>query len=239
MNRRLIVCGGMNRSGSTWQFNAARTLLAAVRPADEIYSCWVDDYAPGHPAPLHVVKAHVLHQVKRYEPDDVLTSYRDLRAVAGSLIRMRWASPDIAHLFSYCDMYVENCAALEQVACHVMRYEHLLTDPRNVLRHIAMALQLNVSEAQLDGAEATLGALKPPEGQPTGTITEVDADTLLHRGHVGDGTNAAAMQFITSDAMVAIGARYSQWLEDHGYEPAPSASSAASMSAAFTPAAPA
>ena len=218
MKQKLIACAGMNRSGSTWQFNAVRTLLDMAYPSKGTYSCWVENYESCNPTPFHVVKVHTVEQVEALSPDTVITSHRDLRAVAGSLIRMRWAPPDLQTIIWFLENYVKNADALERIACYDMPYEKLLAAPFQVLGEIASALNLRLERADMDSAQERLRALKPPDGPPTGTIVGADATTLLHRGHVGDATDEAAIRLISPALAGDIGRQFSVWLERHGYK---------------------
>jgi len=100
----LVICSGMKRSGSTWQFNAVSRLLelsqkteiAGFLPDDEMelrtaeLSKWADDSST-----YHIVKTHAMFDSRKYgiAPERVLTTYtyRDIRDAAVSVKRLRIA----------------------------------------------------------------------------------------------------------------------------------------------------
>ena len=87
----VILIAGMPRSGSTWQFNAARLILNRKHPA--IFSGWCADYDPATKEPVHLVKVHTPEQV-RFDYSLVLTTKRDLLECIGSSKRMGWLKDD-------------------------------------------------------------------------------------------------------------------------------------------------
>jgi hypothetical protein len=217
MKSRLILCAGLNRSGSTWQFNAVRHLFLAEDPARDIYSCWVEDYDPCHPAPIHIVKAHRPLETAALDPEMLVTTYRDLRAVAGSLIRMRWCDERRETIEAFLDRYVIDCQNWERVATLATRYDRILTEPAGVLAELALALRIDLNPQQIAEIEKNLAALQPQRDTPTGGITDFDPITLLHDGHIGTKSDMPARQLLSPSLIADIEIRYHDWLVTHGF----------------------
>src|SRR3954454_11133001 len=90
MAKKVILCAGPSRSGSTWQYNIIRLLTKAAY--GESYGAWVLDYDPANPAPAHVVKIHDPQHLGKLVPNAIVTGHRDLRDVLASARRMKWRS---------------------------------------------------------------------------------------------------------------------------------------------------
>jgi hypothetical protein len=217
MRPHLILCAGLNRSGSTWQFNAIRELLRRAKPEMEIYSCWIADYNPSNMAPFHVVKVHDPADANTLVPNMIVTAYRDLRAVAGSLVRMRWCKMERKPVEAFLDHYVRNCAIWEATAHHVMRYEDMLEYPLGMLTQLSAALDLNLEREQIADAHEAIEALRPAQTTPSGTIANFDPTTLLHDGHIGMISDLAARDQLPPDVIADIEIRYHNWMVDHGF----------------------
>ena len=217
MRQRLIACGGMNRSGSTWQFNAVRELIKAGYPNSDIYSCWIDAYNESQPADVHIVKIHASFQLGPHTPDTIFTSFRDLRAVAGSLIRMGWVSPEGDPVCAFLEFYITQEAILKAAAHYSMRYETMVAMPIQVLGEMAAVLKLDLAADDIVLVHDRLRSLKPPVGEPSGDALALDVDTQLHRGHIGGIFNEAAIKFVAPSIEADIDLRFADWLLDHGY----------------------
>ena len=217
MQRRLIACGGMNRSGSTWQFNAVRELIKAADPSLDIYSCWIGEYDESQPADVHIVKIHALSQLGPHVADTILTSYRDLRAVAGSLVRMRWVPPESSLICAFLDGYVTREAILRAAAHYQMSYEIMVALPVKVLGDVANVLKLDLTPEEIILAHKRICSITPQAGEPSGKIFDFDVNTQLHRGHIGGILNKDSASFLTPAIEADINLRFAAWLLDHGY----------------------
>jgi hypothetical protein len=212
-----VVCGGMNRSGSTWQFNVVRVLVAGVVGWDQVYGAWIDDYDADRPERCHVIKAHSPQQVQEVRADVTLSSIRDLRAVASSLARMKWLSLDDADgVISLLGYYVAVADSWRSVADSVMRYEQMLEAPLSAASDIASALRLRVTEAQLGKAVGWVADLRPPGDAPLGGLN-YDRDTQLHAGHIGSRSNDEAIAALPPELRLLIDECYEPWLRTNGY----------------------
>ena len=164
----LVVCHGMPRSGSTYQYNLARMVVQAAQlgvahsyldpgfsdmPGDgwpaEVFQEWVDDDA------YHVVKMHEAHAVAV----DALPSgavrllyiHRDIRDVAASVKRVRHRKGDslldrvgraVTLYYTFRDI---RASAPEYVLWQ--RYDEAVPGPEEAVRQVATFLGARLSDA--------------------------------------------------------------------------------------------
>lgn len=153
----LIICLGMKRSGSTWQYNAVRNLVE-LQDLGASEGFIADDELEHNPERLkawarddriHVIKTHA-----RYDHDAellaagqivILYTYRDLRTAAVSLKRQFGAHGQ--RLQDILDGEVETYYWVERLPRVLMqRYEHFTSDPDAAVREICAFLDWNVSD---------------------------------------------------------------------------------------------
>lgn len=213
----VIICAGLNRSGSTWQTNAARLLLEQKFSPDDIYAAWIGDYDFSNKSPVHLVKVHRYNDAHHIIPYRTLTSFRDLRAVAGSLIRMGWSAVRWEDLRHHLDLYVEDAALWEKQADIVTPYERIVEAPLEVITELSHILDIPLSESELISLLRRLDRLEPRTSGPDSHLGSADETTFLHNGHIGDKSNAQASSRVPEPIRCQIEERYGEWLRAHGY----------------------
>lgn len=158
----LVICNGMIRSGSTLQYNLARSLVESAKIGrgegflDEADLLRADDRLEVWAANRrhHVVKTHGLHPRLewwvRHEPVRVLYIHRDLRDVAVSALgRWRYSWPDLLEVL---DAAVETERELHRISLLdgasgrvlVQRYESVMEDLGATTAEIASFLEIDV-----------------------------------------------------------------------------------------------
>lgn len=206
--RRLIICGGGERSGSTWQYNVVRALYGA-----RVYGAWIDDYDPGCSEGVHVVKAHAPSAIAHLSADVILTAYRDLRDVAASMIRMGWLdAANVAAIDAFLHSYVAAQDAWRARAVYAMKYEDMIAQPDAELVRLAAALGLALRPSEREAALDVVSAIKPAEAAPAGATTRYDPETLMHAGHL-----SAASAPLDDAIRTRIEQRHGDWLRGNGY----------------------
>lgn len=165
----------MPRSASTAIFNLARLLLE--RAGTPFTSGWIDDITP----PVHstvLVKVHEWHPVLARRADLVLTSHRDLRAVARSLAAVGW-------LWSG-TMALDHIATLVSVHAHWsavarldFRYETLVENWARATADIALALGIDPTAFDGDTVARHVIDMRPE----IPSDREYDPVTLMHKNH--------------------------------------------------------
>lgn len=218
MNGKVVVCAGMSRSGSTFQYNAAREIVRVAAPRARLRCGWVEALGADAPADILIVKAHAPESVQPLNPDVLITSFRDLRAVAGSLVRMGWLQPVEAQVLEFLRGYIVTLARWEARASVVMRYQDMTCDAGRAVYRIAEAIGLPLRAQQVKAVVARVSAATPACDRPSGGFDTVDPQTLLHAGHrSGGGENAAAAALLPEAVRTAIEVEFADWLKRRGY----------------------
>ncbi|MFD1344464.1 hypothetical protein [Litorisediminicola beolgyonensis] len=171
---RIVLVAGVPRSGSTWVFNAAR--LAARAGGLETYATWIGDYDPARRMALHVVKAHRPDDID-FEPDIVLTTWRDRAECIASLVRMNWLKYEreaIGRVWKYHDSLYEYWDARSRLETP---YDMIGSRPDLAVRGIAGVLGLDLASEQCRMIAAALQDLRAPASG------SYDPVTLLHPRH--------------------------------------------------------
>jgi hypothetical protein len=202
-----IICAGPPRSGSTWQFNAVRMLIAET--GQSCYGAWIEDYDQTRSEAVHIVKTHDVIPMT----GTVVTCYRDIRDVVASARRMGWLSGRRAEVDAYLQNYTARLSTWSAQAVHVMRYETMKADPPAEAVRLARALGLELSSAQIENACRRVSELTPPQSGP------YDSVTMLHARHIG-----SREQKLPARLRRKIDEKFGLWLRQHGYDVEPPAS---------------
>ncbi len=172
----LVVCNGMPRSGSTYQYNLARMVVQAAglgvahsyldpgfndMPGDgwpaAVFQEWIDDDT------YHVVKMHEAHPVAVGALGDgdvrLLYIYRDIRDVAASLKRVRHRKGDslLERVERAVTLYYTFRELRDAAPDYVLwqRYEEAVPDPDEAARQVARFVGAPLSDAAIaDVAQA-------------------------------------------------------------------------------------
>jgi hypothetical protein len=225
MPQLTIICGGGQRSGSTWQYNAVRAIVRANGLS--AYAAWIGSYEASRPEPVHIVKLHDPALATAFPAAKIVGSYRDLRDVVQSLDRMGWLGNGrlarlrrlIDHVSPlnrrftarrFLDRYIESHRWWTQNAVYMMRYEAMKAAPADEVARLAIALDLPLTGEQAARIADALAKMTTPVRDGT-----IDPDTLLHAGHIASGPHEdrALVRFIDR--------RYGAWLAANGYAERP------------------
>lgn len=156
----LILCNGMNRSGSTLQYNLAR-MLVETTGAGSGESFLSQEELDGHKAQLeawaadgrlHILKTHDLSPTARQLWENgslrVLYIHRDIRDVAASMKRI-WDYQGET-LIPHLDQAIETYHAVRRMEKGVLRqrYEDVMADHQAAVLEIAEFLDIAISAEQ-------------------------------------------------------------------------------------------
>ena len=112
-----------------------------------IHAAWIGNYHRDAPELVHLVKVHHPPDVNHIHASAVVTSYRDLRDVVISVMRMRWRKLETEkELVSFLDGYIDDLAHWEQVACYTLRYERIQLEPKTVVTEMGESLGFRLTE---------------------------------------------------------------------------------------------
>lgn len=207
---QLILAAGMNRSGSTWLYNAARLLLMTKYPDGNGLSYgWVGDFKR-----IPKEKRCVLVKLHEYEvdmvalSDFVLYSYRDVRDVLASAQRAWGAAPSL----TAADRHIEQCRAWTKVANLVVRYE-TISEPTPVLQQLAQAL--DIKSADPSALAQALDRLSYDGDGPKGALYH--GENLMQPGHRTDGRHGSWVGALDGALVREIERKHRDWFRQFGY----------------------
>jgi len=203
-----IICAGMYRSGSTWQYNAARLIAGSGHRCgvlagnkEELLEIMAENF---------VIKTHPFDAVFVDPNIVVLTSYRDLRDVAASM--KRFPSSGKFGTSPYNEMLREIVVWHQKwakVSVYNMRYEDMVSDPVYEIKKLSNAMQVWVDAEMIN---KHIGSFKEP-------LSGFDPVTLLHSGHKTDGNPGSYAGTLGQEDIRDIEAEFGGWLVEHGYNP--------------------
>lgn len=211
MTARLVLCAGIPRSGSTWLYNAAR-LGCLIAGGGDVHAAWIDDYDPTSPAIWHVVKVHDPAPELESRADVVLTSRRDLRDIAASVVRRGWAEDD-AGLIALLGRIIAQHDHWSRKAALEVVYADIQTAPVKTAGAVLAAIGLEPHERNARAIVARIEAAVDPSAADAG----YDPLTLLHPGHRAGGGRGDYAEVLEPALIERIEGRYGDWLERHGY----------------------
>lgn len=238
--RRFVFCAGMARAGSTWQYQAASTLVEDARAGRRVGGIAkyrraafgeLRDSLEGERGYV-VLKSHNVHPGMAAEVTDgdavVLTSHRDIRDAAASWLRMRNAPFD--RLWKRVRPHVwvaefDEWAALPTAV--VMRYDEILTDPAGQLARLADALDLQPTPEDTAALLDDLSLARQrdrserlaEEGERQSRPVMRDPTTMLHDNHVGTGEIGVYRSVLRPSEITVIEDVCGEWMQRWGYVP--------------------
>lgn len=206
--RQLILSAGMQRSGSTWLYNALRMLLTQAGVRD-IGCGWIGDFESFKNHDTVIVKTHAFSEKAASAAALIVYSYRDVRDAVASMKRKFKATPNL----ELATQLIEQDALWRKHAAFVMRYEDFLAAPEKIVEGLAARIGVKgVDAAQLVQA---LGGLSYEGGKAQNGV--YDRENLLHQGHITDGRHGSYRETLSPELVAAIEDRHRIWLEDNGY----------------------
>jgi hypothetical protein len=241
-----VFCVGMNRAGSTWQYNIACDLLERHRGGRRLgfFLCGDDFAAHDRTRPAgdawQALKAHDRHPAYAAALAGgralAVYSYRDLRDVAYSL--MHKCSADFERVVLG-ERYLHTCldndrfwTAQPRTLCQ--RYEDILADPAGAVRGLAghLGVVLAAGEAEALAAEYSLAANRRRaaaladrlrgEGvrlEDPANALRCDEHTQLHWNHIRDGRPGGWRDRATPRERALLAGVCGAWLIERAYEP--------------------
>ncbi len=235
----LVLCVGMYRACSTWQYGVAGQLLERFRGGQRLG--FIDgDRLPelsGSDA-WGVLKAHDANEnFARLLADGralALYSHRDLRDVAFSWMHKVGASFDEIVERGFLELCLANDRFWrDQPGVLLQSYEELIADPVRGVFEIAGHLGMELDDAQAReiaesqsleaNRQRTLELAERLQAEGVGLSStdqdHFDRETLLHWNHLRDGRAGDWRERATPEQKATLGRICGPWLIERGYEP--------------------
>ena len=209
----IYICAGMKRSGSTWVYNAVRSILQRAQ-APDLAAGWIADQDQLLKHQTVILKTHVYDAALATRADVTLISHRDLRDVAASLHRKFNVALSTEGVRETFNDYMN----WKKGAAYDLRYEQLLVDRIPELRKIASVLKLpavTVTTLDFTAIDREIAAEKFNEDRSQGQT--YDSVNLLHTGHITDGKHGSWKNTLSPELVAAVEREFREWMVAEGY----------------------
>lgn len=236
-----VLCVGMYRACSTWQYNIACQLAERHRNGQRLGFLPGTAYCP-KPGQWRVLKSHDHHDTfadaLKNQHALALYSYRDLRDVAFSLVHKYQRTFEYLHERR---LMLHGCLETDRFwmgrsGVLVQRYEDIMSDPARAVAQIADHLGIPLVGAEVHAlvAEHSFEANRKRTDELARSLqgrgTDLhqsdnaclfDQRTLLHWNHLRTGANGQWRETVTLRELVFLAAWCTDWLLARGYESSP------------------
>jgi hypothetical protein len=234
-----VLCVGMYRAGSTWQYDVAAHLVERHRGGRRLGFLVGEVYTPPAARPWRVLKSHDAHPAfsaaLKAGRAAALYCYRDLRDVAFSLVhKFGGTFEDIIGRQKWLERCLVNDAFWRrQPNTLTQRYEDLVAGPAAavvaVAQHLGItlddreaedlaaeySLEANRGRAEELGRRLRQGGVKLDD---TANALRWDGETLLHWNHIRAGEVGGWRAEATPRQRRALARICGAWLVENGYE---------------------
>jgi hypothetical protein len=233
----MLWCLGMYASGSTWLFNAAMMIGAAVAPTSRVVARYVDsadglEFLNGQ-AGLAIIKTHDVEEaavrILSGRADSILISIRDPRDCVTSL--MIYQRYGLVRALETTERSARACACFAaDPRAALLRYETGFIDDPATLDQIAVALGGTLSfadrtrifaDTRREAVEAHIAKLPelPTAVLDTASGDVVDTATQWHTHHANRSGEIGRWRHLLTLADVAIiEERLGDWMAAFGYQ---------------------
>lgn len=238
-----VICCGMYRSGSTWQYLVASDLVEAASRGRRIGFVTGDSFNDvaqhlDDPSQTFVLKCHDFHPLYgdliAQGRAKAVYSYRDIRDVACSLmwkLRFSFGQTMASDAFrAALDSYYKWIAVPDRL---IQYYETLVHNPSAAVAEIASYLSIDIDEArtceivQKNSLESnkkrieSLAEMLAQQGVDLSSAANAllyDHETLLHWNHLRPSTALSWRTTLGFDELMAMRPIIQSWLTDAGFE---------------------
>jgi len=169
-----IICAGSYRSGSTWQYNAARTILDL---AGMEYTCGDPTQVKFTGDGNEVMKTHDYRPNLLLPGTIVLTTIRDIRDIAASAVRRGWFDGRLDKCLDFLAKLIEAYHAWKKHTHCEMRYEYIRYNKVQAIKTMCYVLNLSVDAQRVN---TLIDSLEIPKDGP-------NFITHLWPNHITDG----------------------------------------------------
>jgi hypothetical protein len=210
---RLIVAAGMPRSGSTWQFNAIKSVLKTS--GRTVFGGWPRDIArfANDTCDDLLIKVHAPEPHLGSLSPIIFTSHRDLRDVAASALEVGVVSSkrDLPIRVSY---WRDGHEYWSQRAALDIGYADIIRQPRSVIEAIAAKLGLSLPPG---GARIIADELRVLKAAPNRMGPRHDIENMMTLNHRSDGRPGSWRERLPRGLAKKIVMSNRGWMERYGY----------------------
>ncbi len=238
----LVLCVGMYRACSTWQYGVAGQLLERFRGAQRLGFVdggrFATEFESGlEPSAWGVLKAHDAHEHYANLLADgralAIYSHRDLRDVAFSWMHKTGTSFDEVVSSGFFDRCLRNDRFWRlQPGMLLQTYEDLIADPvrgvAEIAAHLGLPLEAGEAESIADSLSFEANQQRTVDlanrlvasGIPLNSKDQdrYDPASLLHWNHLRSGKVGDWREKATPEQRAILGRICGSWLIEHGYE---------------------
>jgi hypothetical protein len=203
---KLVLVASMPRSGSTWLFNCVKELIAHSNKS--LYSCWIGDYDDKNSAEIHLVKVHDPTPELSEKADLILSTRRDIREVAASLVRMEWDQKG-DEFFAQLSWVINTVHPywFERTDFEI-EYNRILLTPALVVEEVGHSLKVVINPKKSAVIANKLANLQSPQ--------EYDKNTQLHPNHRAEVAQKYT-EILSKKTINEINNIYGSWLDCYNY----------------------
>jgi len=209
----LILSAGMQRSGSTWLYNAIRLLLMHSSLTREITGHgWIGDLSMLPQKKIMLIKIHDFNQkiLDLDLPKIVFYSFRDVRDALASSKR-KWNQEPSMKL---ADRLIQNDRQWRSHAHFIVRYESMMKDQLGTL--LALSNMLKITDgSNIQEIISEIDALKYEN--PGNKNPLYHMENLLHKGHITDGRHGSWKGILEDALLEQIQTKYREWFIQNNY----------------------
>jgi len=208
-----ILSAGMQRSGSTWMYNATRLLLMHSPLTREITGYgWIGDLSKLPMKKIMLLKIHWFSQnvLDLVLPEIILYSYRDLRDALASIKRIWNQEPSL----ELADRLIQSDQQWRSHAHFIMRYESMMSDKEGTLLALSDMLKIN-GDNKIQEILAEIDALRYENAGDKKPLYHME--NLLYEGHITDGRHGSWKGIIDDALLEQIERKYRAWFIQNDY----------------------
>jgi len=235
MRQKWIFCGGMQRAGSTLQYqivshlvekNGIGARMPFLNPID------LEKFIASNPSVKEctVLKTHIFSDnVARLFTESKAMGfyvYRDLRDVVVSMANKNGISVMELVRTSFLEKLLEQDTKwTHQDGVFIFRYEDMIQDLSGQVKRIAAHLGLEIDNNEAEGVAKLFSISEQQQRianyqakmQLRGETISYDSKSLLHYNHINSGKVGQWREVLTDKELVEINSRAGEWLFQSGY----------------------
>jgi hypothetical protein len=238
MNDHVIICNGINRSGSTWSYLIVKELLSDQDFVDLGYLegkelARIDQQENGKPI---LLKTHYYNEKLREYPHlKLIYTHRDMRGIYVSLMKKNEAAFEQVHGYDFLERAAQDYTAWIQAGEMLkVPYEGIIYSTAEEVNRIADYLDIPISEekagaiAQEYSIENNIERIRESRKgfisklkivlNKLGILNNVkNESTLLHVNHITDARDNNWSTVLTDTQVDQIVRKYTDWMKSNGY----------------------